>query len=121
MNTPLRQLLPVYVTLFVWAVSWTLAVNGPVMPLYVESLGIGVLNWGLLAASIAFGMFVLEWVWGVYYDRIDPRLLMVLSVLAMSVIYPLYTVQFLIPYFIVLQFLAGAIGIAVGPISRASG
>ena len=108
-----------YLTLLVWAVSWTLAVNGPVMPLYVESLGISVFNWGLLAASIAFGMFLLEWVWGVYYDRIDPRLLMVLSVLALSVLYPLYTVQFLIPYFIVLQFLAGAIGIAVGPISRA--
>lgn len=119
LNSNLRQLLPVYLTLVVWTIAWTVSVNGPVMPLYVESLGIGVVGWSLLAASAALGMFLLEWVWGALYDRIDRRLLMIISVLSMSILFPLYTLQGFIPYFIVLQFLSGAVGIAIGPTTRA--
>jgi DHA1 family multidrug resistance protein-like MFS transporter len=89
------------------------------MALYVESLGIGIMDWSLLAASAALGMFLLEWVWGALYDRIDLRLLMILSVLGMSVLFPLYTLQSFIPYLLVIQFLSGAIGVALGPTTRA--
>lgn len=119
MNANLRGLLPVYLTLVVWTVAWTASVNGPVMALYVESLGIGIMEWGLLAASAAMGMFLLEWVWGALYDRIDRRLLMILSVLGMSILFPLYTIQRFVPYFVVFMFISGAIGIALGPITRA--
>jgi MFS family permease len=94
-------------------------VNGPVMPLYVESLGIGILGWSLLAASSALGMFILEWMWGALFDRVDGRLLLILSVLSMSVLFPLYTIQGFIPYFLILQFLTGALGVGAGPITRA--
>ena len=89
------------------------------MPLYVKSLGIGILGWSLLAASAALGMFILEWVWGALYDRFDGRLLMVLSILCMTVLFPLYTIQGFIPYFLILQFLTGALGVGAGPITRA--
>ncbi len=89
------------------------------MALYVESLGIGIMNWSLLAASAALGMFLLEWVWGALYDRIDLRLLMILSVVGMGILFPLYTIQRFIPYFLVFQFISGAIGVALGPTTRA--
>jgi MFS family permease len=119
LNSNLRQLLPVYATLVVWTIAWTASVNGPVMPLYVGSLGIGIVGWSALAASAAIGMFLLEWIWGALYDRIDRRLLMILSVLAMSTLFPLYTIQRLVPYFVILQFLSGAVGVALGPTTRA--
>ena len=89
------------------------------MALYVESLGIGIMNWSLLAASAALGMFLLEWVWGALYDKIDRRLLMILSVLGMSILFPLYTIQRFIPYFLIFQFISGAIGVGLGPTTRA--
>ncbi len=70
-----------YLIIVIWTIGWTASINGPVMPLYVESLGIGIVGWGLLAASAALGMFVLEWVWGALYDRVDLRVLMISSVL----------------------------------------
>ena len=111
--------MPVYLTLVVWTIAWTASVNGPVMALYVESLGIGIMEWSLLAAAAALGMFLLEWVWGALYDKIDRRLLMIVSVLGMSILFPLYTIQRLIPYFLVFQFISGAIGVALGPITCA--
>jgi MFS family permease len=110
---------PIYVTLVVWTIAWTASVNGPVMPLYIESLGIGIVDWSLIAAAAASGMFLLEWVWGALYDRFDLRLLMILSVVCMGVLFPLYTIQSSVPYFIVLQLLTGAVGVAMGPTTRA--
>jgi len=92
--------------------------NGPVLPLYVESLGISIIGWGVLAAAFGVGMFLLEWVWGSLCDRIDRRLLMISSVLCMSVIFELYTLHSLVPLFIVLQLLSGAVGVIIGPATR---
>jgi DHA1 family multidrug resistance protein-like MFS transporter len=108
-----------YAIIVIWTIAWTASVNGPIMPLYVESLGVGIIGWGLLAASAAVGMFVLEWIWGALYDRVNLRLLMIFSVLSMSLLFPLYTVRSLVPYFVILQFVAGAIGVALGPTTRA--
>ena len=93
MSSNLRQLLPFYVIVLIWNISWTASVNGPVMPLYVESAGIGIIGWSLLVASFGVGMLLLEWVWGAFYDRFDRRLLMMLSVLCMTVLYPLFTLK----------------------------
>jgi len=89
------------------------------MPLYVKSLGIDVIGWGALAAASAVGMFLLEWVWGSLCDRTDRRLLMILSVLCMSALYALYTIHGLVPFFIVLQLVTGAMGVIIGPTTRA--
>ena len=118
-NWNFRQLLPVYAMLVIWIIAWTVSVNGPVMPLYVESLGIGVLGWSLLAASAAVGMFILEWMWGALFDRVDGRMLLILSMLCTSALFPLYTIQGFIPYFLILQFISGALGVGAGPITRA--
>ena len=88
------------------------------MPLYVQSLGIGVIGWSLMATSNGLGMFFFEWIWGSMADRINRRLLIIISLLAISVISPLYTLQFLIPYFLILQFFMGAFGVMVGPTTR---
>jgi DHA1 family multidrug resistance protein-like MFS transporter len=89
------------------------------MPLYVRSLGIGAVEWGVLVAAWALGMFLFEWVWGSLSDRKDRRQLMILSVLGMSVLFSLFTVRSLIPYFIILSLLSGAVSVAIGPTSRA--
>jgi len=111
--------LPAYLILILWNVTWSVSISGPVMPLYVKSLGIEIVDWSLLATSAALGMFFLEWVWGFLSDRMDRRLLMVLSALVMSSLFPLYTLRDLVPYFIILQFLSGAVGVIIGPTTRA--
>jgi len=88
------------------------------MPLYVQSLGIGPVAWGVLASAWAVGMFSVEWVWGNLSDTRDRRWLMLVSALFMSVLYVLFTVHMLIPIFIVLELASGALGVAVGPITR---
>ncbi len=118
MSSNLRRLLPIYFIFLFWSVLRTVSVNGPVMPLYVQSLGIGVIGWSLMATSNGLGMFFFEWIWGNMADRVNRRLLIIISLLAISVISPLYTLQFLIPYFLILQFFMGAFGVMVGPTTR---
>jgi len=89
------------------------------MPLYIKSLGIGVVGWGVLAAAWAAGMFLVEWVWGSLTETRDRRWLMVISALSMSALLALFTVRALIPIFIVLMLLSGAMGVATGPTTRA--
>jgi MFS family permease len=111
--------MPIYLILLLWMILWSASVSGPVLPLYVESLGIGVIGWSLLATSSAVGMFLFEWLWGALADRVDRRLLMLFSVLCMSALFPLYTLRPLIPYLLILQFFSGAIGVILGPTTRA--
>lgn len=117
-TTSFRRILLIYLILLFWSILWSTSVGGPVMPLYVQSLGAGVFRWSLLATSLALGMLVFEWVWGAMSDRVDRRYLMLFSIITMSVLFHLYTFQFLIPYFLVLQFFSGAIGVAPGPTTR---
>jgi MFS family permease len=88
------------------------------MPLYVQSLGIGAMEWGALAAAWALGMFLVEWMWGSLSDTADRRRLMLISALTMSVLFVLFTVRALIPVFLVLELLSGAMGVAIGPTTR---
>jgi MFS family permease len=105
-------------TLFVWSIASTISINGPVMPLYVQSLGISVVEWSGLSASWALGMFVSEWLWGNLCDRVDRRALIVLSLLSTSLLCYLFTVQSLISKFIILEFATGVMGVALGPTTR---
>ena len=119
MNPRFRLVFPPYFVLLVWSVVSAMSFNGPVMPLYVASLGIGVGGWSALVASWALGMLLSEWVWGSLSDRADRRLLLVLSVLGTSVLSLLFTIHSFVLAFIVLEFAIGALGVAVGPITRA--
>ena len=118
LNAHFRVMVPTYLTLLLWSMISTISVNGPVMPLYVESLGISVVEWGVLAASWALGMFVSEWLWGSLCDRKDRRMLMILSLLGSSLVFASFTVHSLIPIFILLEFLTGVMGVAMGPVTR---
>jgi DHA1 family multidrug resistance protein-like MFS transporter len=88
------------------------------MPLYVKSLGIGPVEWGVLASAWALGMFSVEWVWGNLSDTRDRRYLMLVSALSMSVLFVLFTVHALISLFIALELAAGMLGVAFGPTTR---
>lgn len=118
LDSSLRRIFPVYLALLLWNVTWTISINGPVLPLYVESLGIDVVGWSALASAFALGMFLLEWVWGSLSDSVDRQRLMLLSVLCMSVLFALYSIHGNVAFFIVLQLLSGAIGVIVGPTTR---
>lgn len=115
----IRDLLPIYLFTMFWIVSWSLSVIGPIMPLYMRSLGVGVMEWGILAMSHSIGMVISEWFWGMLSDRADRRIFIAISLVGMSVIFPLYTFKILRPYFIVLQFVMGALAVINAPNTRA--
>lgn len=105
--------------MLLWSLSWNVSVIGPVMPLYVRSLGINVIEWSVLAMSWAVGMVIFEWMWGIMSDRINRQIFLIVSMLGMTVLFPLYTIEGLVPYFFILQFLFGAFVAIPGPVTRA--
>jgi MFS family permease len=113
-----RRILPIYFVFLLWMILWTASVGGPVMPLYVQSLGIGVTGWSILATAIALGMFFFESTWGTLTDRVDRRFLILFAMFALGLLFPLYTFHFLIPYFVVMQFFSGAIACILGATTR---
>lgn len=119
MDESIRKLLPVYVLVFLRGFSLSLTVNGPVMPLYVRSLGVSVSQWSFLATSLAVGLISFEALWGSMSDRVNRIQILVLSMVLMSCILPMYTFPKLLPYFFIFQFLIGAFFVMVGPTSRA--
>lgn len=119
MDNSIRRLIPVYVLVFLRGFSLSLTVNGPVMPLYVRSLGVSVSKWSFLATSLAVGLISFEAFWGSMSDRVDRIRILVLSMILMSCVLPLYTFKSLLPYFFIFQFLIGAFFVMVGPTSRA--
>ena len=118
LNSNLRRVAPAYLTLLLWSIASAASLSGPIMPLYIQSLGIGAMEWGVLAAAWALGMFLAEWVWGSLSDTVDRRRLMLTSALSTSVLFALFTVRALIPVFIVLELLYGALSVAIGPTTR---
>ena len=120
LNPSFRRVLPAYVTLLLWNVSLSVTLTGPVLPLYIEKLGIGIVGWSTLAAMFALGMFLFEWVWGSLSDRTNRRHLLIFSLSCMSAIFILYTRHGSFFFFLVLQLLSGAVGVVVGPTTRAS-
>ena len=119
MDDSIRKLGPVYILVFLRGFSLSLTINGPVMPLYVRSLGVSVSQWSFLATSIAVGFISFEAIWGSISDRVNRIRILVLSMLLMSCILPLYTIPSLLPYFFIFQFLIGSFFVMVGPTSRA--
>jgi len=115
-----RRVLPAYVTLLLWNVSWSVTITGPVLPLYIETLGISIVGWSTLAAMFAVGMFLFEWVWGSLSDRTNRKHLLIFSFVCMTAIFILYTRHGSFFFFLVLQLLSGAVGVVVGPTTRAS-
>jgi MFS family permease len=69
--------------------------------------------------SVAAGSFLFEWIWGALSDRIGRSVLITISMFAMAILFPLYTVRNLVPYFVILQFMSGAFAVTVSPITRA--
>jgi MFS family permease len=117
-DSSLRTLLPVYGFLLLWGVSWTASINGPVLPLYVRSLGIEVSAWSVLLVSQSAGIALSEWVWGAMADRLDWRALIAASMICLGILLPLYTLSSSIPYLAVLQFSSGVFAAAMGPATR---
>ena len=117
-NSDVRSLAFIYFILIIWSISWAASTGGPVMPLYIRSIGIGVVEWGMLSMYNAMGMVLFEWIWGFLSDRINRRILMSFSMFCTSIIFSLFTFKTLIPYFPILQFLFGAFAVSMGPTTR---
>ena len=115
----LRRLLPVYLIVVFRSAAWTLSVSGPVLPLYVRSLGVDVMGWGFLAMAQGVGLILFEGFWGTLSDRVDRRRLLLSALFGMAVVFPFYTVRGLVPYFFIFQFAIGALAVAIGPTARA--
>jgi sugar phosphate permease len=118
LDPTLKRLTPTYAVLFMRNTAWAITLSGPVMPLYVRSLGVDIVFWGVLATAISAGLFM-EVVWGTILDRVNRRLLILSALVGTSLIYPLYTIKALLPLFIVLQFIFGAVNVMIGLTTRA--
>jgi len=118
-DASLKKLLPVYAIVFLRALSLSITVNGPIMPLYVRSLGLSVSQWSFLATSLAVGLISFEAFWGSMSDRVNRIRILIISMILMSAVLPLYTLPSLLPYFFVFQFLIGSFFVMVGPTTRA--
>lgn len=119
MDDSIKKLLPIYILVFLRALGLALSVNGPIMPLYVRSIGISVSQWGLLSTIFAIGLVSFEAFWGTMSDRINRIWLLTLALIFMGSVLPLYTFENLLPYFGVFQFLMGSFMVMVGPTTRA--
>ena len=108
MDPTLKRLTPTYAILFMRNTAWAITLNGPVMPLYVRSLSVDIVYWGVLATAISAGLFM-EVIWGTIRARL----------VGTSLLYPLYTIKALLPLFIVLQFVFGAVNVMIGLTTRA--
>lgn len=115
----LRRLLPVYLIVIFRSVAWTLSVSGPVLPLYVRSLGVDVMEWGVLAMAQGVGLILFEGLWGTLSDLVDRRRLLISALFGMALVFPFYTVRGFVPYFFIFQFAIGALAVAIGPTARA--
>ena len=119
MDESLRKLVPVYALVFLRALSLSITVTGPIMPLYVRSLGVSVSQWSFLSTSFAVGLVSFEAFWGSMSDRVNRIRILIISMILMSLVLPLYTFPGLMPYFFIFQFLIGSFFVMVGPTSRA--
>ena len=119
MNESVKNLLPVYLLVFLRSLGLSLSVTGPTLPLYVRSLGVSVGQWGLLSTSFAVGLISFEAFWGFMSDRINRIRILVFAMIFMAIIVPLYTFQGFQSYFFLFQFLMGSFMVMVGPTTRA--
>jgi DHA1 family multidrug resistance protein-like MFS transporter len=115
----LRRLLPVYLIIIFRSLAWTLSVSGPVLPLYVRSLGVDIMEWGFLAMAQGVGLILFEGLWGTLSDRVDRRRMLLSALFGMALVFPFYTVRGFVPYFFIFQFTIGALAVAIGPTARA--
>ena len=67
----------------------------------------------------ALGLVSFEVFWGTLSDNFNRERLLMLSLLSMALVLPLYTQRRLLPFFIIFQFIIGALFVMVGPTSRA--
>ena len=118
LNSRPRLLFLSYFALLLFIVASSAALTGPVMPLYVKSLGIDIVGWSLLASALWFGFFVAEWAWGSLGDTHDRRILMLLSAMALCILSPLFTLRLSFPIFMILMFITGALMVSFGPLTR---
>lgn len=119
MDESIKKLMPVYTLVFLRALGLSLSVNGPMMPLYVRSLGVSVSQWGLLSTSFALGLICFEAFWGFMSDRINRIKILIIAMIFMGTVLPLYTLESLLSYFFIFQFLIGSFMVMVGPTTRA--
>jgi len=91
----------------------------PILPLYLRSIGVGVLEWGLLVSTFGVAMISTEALWGLFSDKIGKETVFAIGMFSMTLITPSYTLTSWMPFLFALQFLRGAMGVAGGPASRA--
>jgi len=119
LDESIRKLLPVYVLVFLRAFGLSISINGPMMPLFVRSLGVSVSQWGLLSTFSAVGLICFEAFWGFMSDRVNRIRILIIAMIFMGAVLPMYTFEGLLPYFFVFQFLMGSFMVMVGPTTRA--
>lgn len=62
----------IIVTLILSLTTFTMGSMRPVLPLYAQSLGATVEQWGLIAAMWSVAMAIGEPLWGWFHDHVDP-------------------------------------------------
>ncbi|MBI3979502.1 MAG: MFS transporter [Chloroflexi bacterium] len=108
------------VATFAVAATWALVggLVGPIMPIYIASLGGRATDVGLASAFHAIAMGIVEPIWGRLSDRFGPRLLLGLSQFLSALVFAGFLVSNQLGWVFALQFGRGLTGVANAPIGR---
>jgi MFS family permease len=85
----------------------------------MKSIGIDVLNWGVMVSIFGAAMISTEALWGFLSDRVGKETVIIIGMLSLVLISPSYSLFAAVPLLIGLQLARGAVGVAAGPASRA--
>jgi sugar phosphate permease len=89
-----------------------------IMPLFFTSLGVSIIDWGILAFLFTLGMLFFEMTWGILSDKFGISKLIAGGLLASAAVTLAYVMPFFLCLFLGLQALRGAFNVMSTPSTR---
>lgn len=89
-----------------------------IIPLFFKSLGVSIIDWGILAFSSTFGMLLFEMIWGILSDKFEKFKLILVGLFTSAIIILAYIAPFSFYLFLILQALRGAFSVMPPPSTR---
>lgn len=89
-----------------------------IMPLFFESLGVSIIDWGILAFLFTLGMLFFEMIWGILSDKFGKSKLIIGGLLASAIVTLAYVAPFFLYLFLGLQVLRGVFNVMSTPSTR---
>lgn len=89
-----------------------------IIPLFFKSLGVTIIEWGILAFLSTFGMLIFEMIWGTLSDKLGKSKLVAGGLFASAIVTLAYAAPFSFYLFLGLQVLRGVFNVMSPPSTR---